>query len=212
LFNAILLLAAIVIIAWEAIRRFASPEPVTGMTVIWVAALGIVVNAWTALLFLSGRKGDLNVRGAFLHMAADAGVSLGVMITGILMILTSWPWLDAVVSLLIVVIIFVSTWKLLKDSLNMALDSVPPQIDSAAVRSFLESLPAVTDVHELHIWGMSTTETALTAHLVINEPNRNDLIIEQAVYELHERFGIEHPTLQIEYGTFPCRLSDESNI
>ncbi|MWV43404.1 cation diffusion facilitator family transporter [Paenibacillus sp. HJL G12] len=212
LFNAIFLLAAIFIIAWEAIRRFADPEPVTGSTVIWVAAIGIAINAATALLFVSGRKGDLNVRGAFLHMAADAGVSLGVVIAGILIMFTGWQWLDPVVSLLIVLVIFISTWNLLKDSLNMALDSVPPEIDAAAIRAYLASIPSVTDVHDLHIWGMSTTETALTAHLVVSEPESNDRIIQQATHELHERFGIEHPTLQIEYGSFPCRLAGESTI
>lgn len=212
LFNAIFLLAAIFIIAWEAIQRFAHPEPVTGSTVIWVAAVGIVINAATALLFLSGRKGDLNVRGAFLHMAADAGVSLGVVIAGAVIMFTGWQWLDPALSLLIVVVIFVSTWNLLKDSLNMALDSVPPEIDAAAIRLYLQSIPAVTDVHDLHIWSMSTTETALTVHLVVAEPEQNDRIIQQAVHELHDRFGIEHPTLQIEYGTYPCRLADESTI
>ncbi|WP_136604832.1 cation diffusion facilitator family transporter [Paenibacillus dokdonensis] len=212
LFNAIFLLAAIFIIAWEAIQRFANPEPVTGSTVIWVAAVGIAINAGTALLFLSGRKGDLNVRGAFLHMAADAGVSLGVVIAGVVIMFTGWQWLDPVVSLLIVVVIFISTWNLLKDSLNMALDSVPPEIDAAAIKSYLASLPSVTDVHDLHIWGMSTTETALTVHLVISEPGSNDQIIQQATHELHERFGIEHPTLQIENGTFPCRMADEYTI
>lgn len=212
LFNAIFLLAAIIIIAWGAIERFANPEPVTGSTVIWVAAVGIAINAGTALLFLSGRKGDLNVRGAFLHMAADAGVSLGVVIAGIVIMFTGWQWLDPVVSLLIVVVIFISTWNLLKDSLNMALDSVPPEIDAAAIKSYLASLPSVTDVHDLHIWGMSTTETALTVHLVISEPGNNDQIIQQATHELHERFGIEHPTLQIENGTFPCHMADEYTI
>ncbi|GIP27235.1 cobalt transporter [Paenibacillus sp. J23TS9] len=212
LFNAIFLLAAIFIIAWEAIQRFANPELVTGSTVIWVAAVGIAINAGTALLFLSGRKGDLNVRGAFLHMAADAGVSLGVVIAGIVIMFTGWQWLDPVVSLLIVVVIFISTWNLLKDSLNMALDSVPPEIDAAAIKSYLASIPSVTDVHDLHIWGMSTTETALTVHLVISEPGNNDQIIQQATHELHERFGIEHPTLQIENGTFPCRMADEYTI
>ncbi|MGN7356154.1 cation diffusion facilitator family transporter [Paenibacillus sp. SAF-054] len=212
LFNAIFLLAAIFIIAWEAIQRFANPEPVTGSTVIWVAAVGIAINAATALLFLSGRKGDLNVRGAFLHMAADAGVSLGVVIAGIVIMFTGWLWLDPVVSLLIVVVIFISTWGLLKDSLNMALDSVPPEIDAAAIRSYLSTLPNVTNVHDLHIWGMSTTETALTVHLVVSVTGNNDQIIQQAVQDLHDQFGIEHPTIQIENGTYPCRLAGEDTL
>lgn len=212
LFNAIFLLAAIFIIAWEAIQRLANPEPVTGSTVIWVAAVGIAINAATALLFLSGRKGDLNVRGAFLHMAADAGVSLGVVIAGIVIMFTGWLWLDPVVSLLIVVVIFISTWGLLKDSLNMALDSVPPEIDAAAIRSYLSTLPNVTNVHDLHIWGMSTTETALTVHLVVSVMGNNDQIIQQAVQELHDQFGIEHPTIQIENGTYPCRLAGEDTL
>ncbi len=212
LFNAIFLLAAIFIIAWEAIQRFGNPEPVTGSTVIWVAAVGIAINAATALLFLSGRKGDLNVRGAFLHMAADAGVSLGVVIAGIVILFTGWLWLDPVVSLLIVAVIFISTWGLLKDSLNMALDSVPPEIDAAAIRSYLSTLPNVTNVHDLHIWGMSTTETALTVHLIVSVTSNNDQIIQQAVQELHDQFGIEHPTIQIENGTYPCRLAGEDTL
>lgn len=212
LFNAIFLIAAIALIAWGAITRFTDPQPVTGSTVIWVAAVGIAINAATALLFLSGRHGDLNIRGAFLHMAADAGVSLGVVIAGFLISATGWLWLDPLMSLLIAVVIGISTWNLLKDSLNMALDSVPPGTDVAGIRTYLTTLPDVKQMHDLHIWAMSTTETALTAHLVANQPGNHDEIIRKASRELHERFGIAHVTLQIENGTFPCTLAGLNSV
>jgi cobalt-zinc-cadmium efflux system protein len=167
LVNAVVLLVAIGAIAWEAVRRFSAPTPVAEQTVIWVAAIGIVINAGTALLFLSGRRGDVNIRGAFLHMAADAGVSLGVVLAGVAILATGWWWLDPVVSLMIVVVILIGTWGLLRDAVNLALDAVPEGVDVHGVRQYLASLPKVVDVHDLHIWGMSTTETALTAHLVM---------------------------------------------
>ncbi|MDP9357144.1 MAG: cation diffusion facilitator family transporter [Chloroflexota bacterium] len=206
LFNAIFLLVAIGAIAWEAIRRFSDPGPVAGGTVIAVAAVGIVINTGTALLFLAGRKGDLNIRGAFLHMAADAAVSLGVVLAGFAILATGWRWLDPAISLAIVAVIFVGTWNLLRDSVNLALDAVPESIDTAAVGTYLAGLPAVTDVHDLHIWGMSTTETALTAHLVVPDGVVGDELLAQVAGELHDRFGIEHATLQIEHsdGAHPC--------
>src|SRR5215475_3864962 len=150
LMNAIVLLVAVGAIAWEAVRRFSAPSPVAEQTVIWVAAIGIVINAGTALLFLSGRQGDVNIRGAFLHMAADAGVSLGVVLAGVAILATGWWWLDPVVSLAIVVVILIGTWDLLRESVNLALDAVPANVDLHGVRQFLAGLPKVVDVHDLH--------------------------------------------------------------
>lgn len=198
LINAVVLLAAIGAIAWEAIRRFGEPAEVAGSTVIWVAGIGIVINTVTALLFMAGRKDDLNIRGAFLHMAADAGVSLGVVVAGIVILFTGWLWLDPVISLLIVAVIFVGTWGLLRDSTNLALDAAPEGIDVDQVNTYLTKLPAVMSVHDLHIWGMSTTETALTAHLVMPDGESGDGVLARAPQELHDTFGIEHITLQIE--------------
>ncbi|HUF62419.1 MAG TPA: cation diffusion facilitator family transporter [Verrucomicrobiales bacterium] len=196
--NAMILLIAIGAIAWEAVQRFADPPPVAGATVMWVAGTGVLINGFTALLFMKGREKDLNIKGAFLHMAADAGVSLGVVAAGLMMLLTGWPWIDAAVSLLIVVVIAAGTWGLLRDSLNLALDAVPPGIDLEAVRGYLTSLPQVTAVHDLHIWGMSTTETALTAHLVRTNPRVDNALLVKTARELRERFQIVHVTLQFE--------------
>ncbi len=196
--NAVFLLVAVGGIAWEAIHRFNQPEPVAGGTVIGVALVGIAVNATTALLFASGRKGDLNIRGAFLHMAADAGVSLGVVIAGVVILLTGWSWLDPVVSLVIVLVILIGTWGLLRDSVNLALDAVPEGVDIAAVRAYLAALPGVTGVRDLHIWAMSTTETALTAHLTVPAAGDHDALLIEIAQELDEHFGIEHVTVQIE--------------
>lgn len=214
LINAVVLLVAVGGIAWEAIRRFNDPGQVAGGTVIWVAIVGIVINTITALLFLSGRKGDLNIRGAFLHMAADAGVSLGVVLAGIAILATSWPWLDPVVSLIIVAVILVGTWGLLRDSVNLALDAVPEDIDVARVQAYLAGLPGVNDVHDLHIWGMSTTETALTAHLVMREATGGDALLSRVCRELHDEFGIEHAMLQLETGdpTYPCGLAPADTV
>ena len=196
--NAIILLVAMGAIAWEAVQRFSDPSPVAGKTVIIVAAIGVVINTATALLFLSGRKTDLNIRGAFLHMAADAGVSAGVVLAGVVILTTGWPWIDPVVSLTITAIILVGTWGLLRDSFNLALDAVPAGIDPEAVKTYLSDLPGVTGVHDLHIWAMSTSETALTVHLVKPDAGDDDTLIEQASRELHDRFGIEHITIQWE--------------
>lgn len=209
LFNALFLLVAIGAIAWEAIRRFGDPASVSGTTVIVVAAVGIVINTATALLFMSGQKGDLNIRGAFLHMAADAAVSLGVVLAGIAIVRTGWDWLDPAVSLAIVAVVLVATWGLLRDSVNLALDAVPEGIDPAAVQGYLSGLPGVVEVHDLHVWGMSTTETALTAHLIVPDGSGGDALLARTCAELHDRFGIEHATLQIERGdpAYPCRLA-----
>jgi cobalt-zinc-cadmium efflux system protein len=198
LFNALLLLAAIGGISWEAIRRFWEPQPTAGTTVMLVAALGVVINTATALLFLKGRKSDLNIRGAFLHMAADAGVSVGVVLAGWGILATGWQWLDPAVSLAIALVIFLSTWDLFKDSLNLAMHGVPAGIDLAEVREYLAALSGVDDVHDLHIWAMSTTENALTAHLVKPDVGDDDAFLAYVAGELHDRFGIEHATLQLE--------------
>ena len=207
LINAIVLLIALGAIAWEAVSRFMTPAPVAEQTVIWVAAAGILVNAVTAILFFSDREHDLNIRGAFLHMAADAAVSAGVAACGFLIMTTGWFWLDPLVSLVICAIIVAGTWGLLRDSLNLALDAVPEGIAVSAVLEYLKALPKVTGVHDLHIWGMSTTEAALTAHLVMKEPVCDDAFLMEVEAELHKRFGIEHTTLQLESGDreIPCR-------
>ena len=196
--NAVFLLIAIGGIAWEAVHRFSRPEPVAGGTVIAVALVGIAVNATTALLFASGRKDDLNIRGAFLHMAADAVVSLGVVIAGLLILVTGWSWLDPVVSLAIAAVILIGTWGLLRDSANLALDAVPDGVDIAAVRAYLAAMPGVIAVRDLHVWAMSTTETALTAHLTIPTVEDHDALLMEMAHELDEHFGIEHVTVQIE--------------
>ena len=196
--NAIILLVAMGGIAWEAVRRFSDPAPVAGKTIIIVAAIGVVINTATALLFLSGRKKDLNIRGAFLHMAADAGVSAGVVVAGVVILATGWLWIDPVVSLVITAIILIGTWGLLRDSFNLALDAVPAGIDPEAVKSYLSDLPGVAGVHDLHIWAMSTSETALTVHLLKPDAGADDTLIEQAGRELNQRFGIEHITIQWE--------------
>jgi len=182
----------------EAIRRFGNPEPVAGLTMIGVAAAGIIVNGVTAWMFASGRHGDLNIRGAFLHMAADAAVSAGVVVAGVVILRTGWLLLDPISSLVIVVIILIGTWGLLRDSVGLALDAVPRGIDPGAVKSFLEQLPGVAEIHHLHVWGLSTTETACTAHVVKREPQLDDQLLKSIAHELHERFGIEHTTIQFE--------------
>ena len=204
--NAVLLFVVVGGIGWEAIRRLGAPASVEGRTVLWVAAIGVVVNTATALFFVGGRKRDLNIRGAFLHMAADAGVSAGVVLASMGILVTGKLWIDPVTSLAIVGIILFSTWDLLYESMNLALDAVPESIDPEAVRDYLRSLPGVTEVHDLHIWGLSTTEIALTAHLVKPDPKDDDLIITEASNALHERFGIRHITLQWEReaGTYQC--------
>lgn len=214
LINAIVLLLAMGAIAWEALRRFSAPESVAGGTVIGVAVVGIVINTITALLFMSGRKHDLNIRGAFLHMAADAGVSLGVVLAGIAIVFTGWLWFDPVVSLIIVVVVVVGTWQLLKDSVNLALDAVPEAIEPLAVQTYLAERPNVAHVHDLHIWAMSTTQTALTAHLVIPSGHPGDDFLVQTCKELHDHFGIEHSTLQIEVcdANCSCALASKNKV
>jgi len=198
LFNAVLLLLAVGAIAWEAVLRLFHPEPVASGTVMIVAAVGIAVNGVTAALFASGRKGDLNIRGAFLHMIADAAVSAGVVVAGLVILYTGWFWLDPLTSLVIVGIIVWSTWNLLRDSIAMSVGAVPASIDPQAVRSYLSSCSGVSAVHDLHIWPLSTTENALTAHLVFPGGHPGDEFLAVAATELRRRFGIGHTTLQIE--------------
>jgi cobalt-zinc-cadmium efflux system protein len=207
LINSVLLVLVTGGMAWEAIQRAIHPVNVSGETIVWVAAVGIAINLVTALMFFAGRKHDLNIRGAFLHLASDAAVSLGVVIAGVLITLTGWSWLDPVVSLLIAGVILLGTWGLLKDSVNLALDSVPENIDPRKVSEHLLQLPGVVSLHDLHIWAMSTTETALTVHLVVNEVGWNDRLLAQATDDLHGTFGIEHVTVQRESGDadYPCR-------
>lgn len=198
--NALLLLVAIGGISWEAIERIGQPTPVVGQAVIWVAGIGVLINGFTTMLFVRGRKHDLNLEGAFLHMAADTAVSVGVVISGLVIMLTGASWIDPVTSLLIALAIFIGTWGLLRQSLNMILQAVPEGIDTNAVREFLAAQPEVCNVHDLHIWAMSTTEVALTVHVVrpVN-PDDHDAFLATLTQELHDRFGIEHATIQIEH-------------
>lgn len=213
LLNAIILLIAMGGITWEAIQRFRDPGPVAGETVIVVAAVGVIINTVTALMFMSGRQGDLNIRGAFLHMAADAGVSLGVVLAGIAILTTGWLWFDPVVSLIIVTVVVVGTWRLLQDSVNLAVDAVPEGIEPLAVRTYLEEMPNVAQVHDLHIWAMSTTETALTAHLVMPTGHPDDAVLAEICRTLHDQFGIEHSTLQVETDPdHPCSLAPDHRV
>jgi len=206
LVNAGLLVIAVGAIAVEAIGRIQQPAEVAGRTVVLVAALGVLVNGATALLFMRGRHADLNIRGAYMHMAADAGVSLGVVVAALAIILTGWLWLDPAISLCIAAIVLASGWGLARDSVNLALDGVPKGIELAGVRDYLGGLEGVTEVHDLHIWAMSTNETALTAHLV-RPGGYDDSFLHGICEELSHRFRIQHATLQIEAGSDVCRLA-----
>ena len=196
--SAVLLLVALGGITWEAIDRFSNPAPVQGATVIVVAAIGVVINTMTALLFIKGQKDDLNIKGAFLHMAADAGVSMGVVIAGILILFKGWLWIDPVISLAIVAIILVVTWGLLKHSINYAMDAVPDSIDIPELKRYLTGFDTVESIHDLHVWPMSTTETALTVHLVVNDTRLDNNFLRSLQQHLHDHFGIAHSTIQVE--------------
>ncbi len=204
--NALLLLVAMGSLAWEAVHRLQTPQAVEGITVMVVAGIGIVINTATALLFMRGRQGDLNIRGAFLHMAADALVSAGVVVAGGLALWFGWTWLDPVASLLIAAIILLGTWSLFKQSLHLLFDGVPERVDLQAVRALLESLPGVDRVHDLHVWAMGTTDIALTAHLVMPRGGADDAFLKNATNQLHDRFEIEHATIQAVRVPFtpPC--------
>ena len=214
LLNAAFLLVACGGIGWEAIQQFRTPSEVAGGTVIVVAAIGIVINTISALMFVAGRKSDLNIRGAFLHLAADAAVSLGVVMAGVAIVVTGRQWLDPAVSLLVTAVIVVGTWRLFRESFNLVLDAVPEGIEPLAVRTYFAELPSVADVHDLHIWAMSTTEIALTAHLVTPDGHPGDDFLVQVCRGLHDRFGIEHATLQIELGnsTHSCPLAPDTVV
>lgn len=209
--NAMLLLVAIGGIAWEAIQRIGNAEAVNAPTVIWVALFGVVINAATAWLFMAGGKKDLNMRGAYLHMAADAGVSLGVAAAGVGVMLTGWLWLDPLVSLLIVAVIFIGTWRLLRDSVRLALQAAPENIDPLVVRGYLAALPGVSEVHDLHIWAMSTEENAMTAHLVMPAGHPGDDFFADVVAHIEHEFQIGHVTIQIETGR-ACALAPDNVV
>jgi cobalt-zinc-cadmium efflux system protein len=196
--SAILLLVVLGGIAWEAIWRFQDPRPVQGMTVIIVAAIGVVINAVTAMLFFKDQKHDLNVRGAFLHMAADAAVSMSVVIAGIFILTKGWLWIDPVISLFIVAVIFYSTWGLLRDSINYTIDAVPRNIDIPEIRKYLMGLDQVERLHDLHVWPLSTSEVALTVHLVIDNDSLDNEFLVSIQNHLHDNFNIEHATIQVE--------------
>lgn len=212
--NAVLLLVAMGSLIWEAVSRLHTPAPTEGLTIIVVAAAGVVVNGVTAALFMSGRASDLNIRGAFLHMAADALVSLGVGVAGGLYLWTGWDWLDPVTGLAIAVVIIIGTWGLFRQSLHLMFDGVPESVDLREVHDYLRSLPGVEDVHDLHVWAMGTSDTALTAHLTMPGGHPGDAYFEAIESALHDRFGINHPTIQVEIGrnehgcVLPSRLDD----
>lgn len=198
LFSGLLLMGAVGAIGWEAVNRLMLPAEPAGRTIMIVAAIGVVVNTATALFFISGKDHDLNIRGAFLHMAADAAVSLGVVASGALILYFGFTWIDPVISLVIAAVIFLSTWGLLRDSLNLAVDAVPRNVDPEAVRAYLSGLPGVQAIHDLHIWPMSTTDTALTAHMVMEVFPQGDEFLNDIAVVLQERFSINHPTIQLE--------------
>jgi len=209
LINASLLLVVTGGIIWEAFLRFGHPDQVDSLTVIIVAALGIAINLGTALLFMSGSKGDLNVRAAFVHMMGDAAISAGVVVAGVIIMFTGWLWMDPAVSLAISLLVILGTWGLLRDSINLALHGVPEGIDVNKVQHYLASIDGVTEVHDLHIWGMSTTETALTAHLIMPAGYPGDLFRNEVCDTLRDRFAIAHSTIQIELADSPhvCALA-----
>lgn len=199
--NAAFLLVTCGAIGWEAVQRFWMPPEVNTITVIAVASVGIVINGFSALLFMKGSKGDLNIRGAYLHMAADAVISLGVVAAAILIRFTGWNWLDPATSVLIVAVIIYGTWGLLRESLHLALNAVPNHVDGAAVEAYLRGLAGVTDIHDMHIWGMSTTESALTVHVVVPQGYPGDVFVDAVTQTLRERFSVQHATIQVELGT-----------
>ncbi len=201
-------------VGWEAILRFRDPAPVSGRTLIVVAAIGIVINTVSALMFLAGRKRDLNIRGAFLHLMADAAVSVGVVLAGVAIVFTGELWFDPAVSLLVTAVIVVGTWQLLRDALNLITDAVPAGIEPLAVRTYLAERPGVAEVHDLHIWSMSTTEAALMVHLLVPTGHPGDAFLAQIYRDLHENFGIEHAIIQIEIGDSgqACALAPENVV
>lgn len=207
-FNALLLLVATGGIVWEAIARFSHPVPIQGGTVMLVAAVGIVINGFTAWLFMPrGERHDLNLRGAYLHMAADALVSLGVVAAAALYVWTGWTWLDPAISLVIALVILFGTWDLLHHALRLSLDAVPASIEPGEVSDYLSGLPGVSAIHDLHVWAMSTSETALTVHLIMPDGQPDDDFLCRVANALHDEFDIDHTTIQVETGRHPCVLS-----
>ena len=196
--SAILLLVALGGIVWEAIERFNDPRPIASMTVIVVALIGVVINTITALLFVSDQHHDLNIRGAFLHMAADAGISLGVVIAGIIILQTNWFIIDPMISIVIVVIILIGTWGLLRDSFNLSIDAVPEKIDMPGIKQYLSSLDEVCSIHDLHVWAISTTVTALSVHLVVRSEHIDNNFLDEIQTHLKNHYSIEHTTIQLE--------------
>ncbi|MAV38545.1 MAG: cation transporter [Planctomycetaceae bacterium] len=196
--SAVLLVAAMGAIAWHAAQRFTNPLPVDNGPVILVAGIGAVINTATALLFSRGHKSDLNIRGAFLHMLADAGISAGVVVGSLIALLTGWLWIDPLLSLSIVALVLLGTWPLLRESANLTVDAVPRHIDIGAIRGALLARTGVAEIHDLHVWAMSTTDTALTVHLIMPEPPRSDQFLQHTIDSLREHFGIHHATIQIE--------------
>lgn len=196
--NAVLLLAAVGAVAWEAIGRFDAPRAPHGPVMMWVAAAGVAVNGISALLFHKGSEHDVNIRGAFVHLVADAAVSAGVVVAGALVWRTGAAWIDPVTSLLVSAVVLYGTWSLLRDALHLAMDGVPRGIDLEEVRTFLQGLPEVESVHDLHVWAMSTTEVALTAHFVMPWPDCEPSFFGKLEHELEERFGISHVTVQLD--------------
>ena len=201
LISAVLLLVALGGIAWESLERLSSPEPVNGMIIIVVAGIGVVINTATALLFVKGQKHDLNIRAAYLHMAADAAISLGVVVAGIAIMITGWLWLDPIISLFIVLFILIGTWDLLRDSIDLSIDAVPQGIDVQHIQNYLNNLENVSHIHDLHVWALSTTETALTVHLVTTHKFIDNYFLEKIQEHLHHNFDISHVTIQIEKET-----------
>ena len=196
--SALFLLVTLGGIAWESIGRFFNPEPVKGMIIIIVAAIGVVINSITALLFISGKEHDLNIKGAYLHMAADAGVSLGVVIAGAAIMITGWLWLDPAISIFIVIIVLLGTWGLLRNAIDLSIDAVPEGINISEIEDYLTSLKNVSCIHDLHVWALSTTETALTAHLVTTQETMDNTFLIELQQYLHDKFGVDHTTIQIE--------------
>ena len=209
--SSLILLMTMSIVAWEALGRFTDPSEVNSMTIIVVAAIGVVINTATALMFLSSQHDDLNIKAAFIHMAADAGVSLGVVIAGIAIMFTGLLWIDPAISLLIVIVILISTWGVFRDSFNLAMDGVPKGIDLEEVRNFILQQDGITAIHDLHVWAMSTTQVALTAHLVRNTTDIDDQFLHHLSKELQDRFKIIHPTIQIESGN-NAHLCDQAHL
>lgn len=208
--NGVLLLVAMGSLAWEAVGRLAAARPTEGLTIIVVAGIGVAVNGITAALFMRGRSSDLNIRGAFLHMAGDALVSLGVVAAGALYLWTGWTWLDPLASLAIAIFIVLGTWGLFRQSLHLTFDGVPDSVDLNAVRNFLRSQPGVEDMHDLHVWAMSTSDIALSVHLVMPGGHPGDAFLESLSRGLRDRFSIHHPTIQVElegadHGCIPPR-------